>query len=73
MLVHMSVIYVDNIRHSGLSICFYSCFGVLFDFLLFEKSDQETVLIFVKKIGIKCSRTFEMLTVTFNVTTMIMA
>ena len=43
---------------------------MLFDFLLFEKMDQRNCIKFCVKNEIKCARTFEVLTVTFAVSTM---
>ena len=63
----MSVIYVDNISHFGLSVCVLMCSSI---FLLFEKIDQRNCIKFCVKNEIKCARTFEMLTVAFGVSTM---
>ena len=51
MLVNMSAIYVDNISHFVLSVCFLtdknvSSFAMLFDFLLFEKMYQRNCIKF---------------------------
>ena len=69
MLIHMSVIYVDSyISHFGLSVCFWqkkrlvSSFGVLFDFLIFEKMDPRNFIKFCVKNEIKYGMTFKMLT-----------
>ena len=45
-------------------------FGVLFDFLLFEKMDQRNCIKFCVRNEIKWSRTFEMLSMTFGESTM---
>ena len=48
----------------------WSCFGLLFDFLRFEKMDQRNCIKFCVKNDIKCARTFEILTVSFCESTM---
>ena len=45
-------------------------FGVLFDFLLFEKMEQRNCIKFCVKNEIKFARTFEMSTVAFGESTM---
>ena len=45
-------------------------FGVLFDFLLFEKMDQRNCVKFCVKNQIKCAKIFEMMTVAFGWSTM---
>ena len=62
MLVHMPLIYVDDISDDKVE----SCFGVLFDFLLFEKMDQKMLIKFCVKNYMKCARTFEILTVYYE-------
>ena len=61
MLVHKSAIFVYNINHFGLSVCFCH-FGVHFDFLLFGKMDQRNCINFCVKNEIQCARIFVMLT-----------
>ena len=72
MLVYMSVIYVDNISHFGLSVCFWQIkmlvvFWCALRFFCYSKKwIKETVLSF----EIKRARTFEMLIAAFGESTM---
>ena len=72
MLVRLSIIYVVNISHSGLSVCFWQtkkvsrvlvCSSI---FYYSKKWIKETLSSFVLKNKIKCTRTFKMLTVAFG-------
>ena len=70
-ILHMSVIYpyVDNISHFELSSLFLTdktvsrVFWCAPRFLLFEKMDLRNCIKFCVKNEIKCSKTFDMLTV----------
>ena len=78
MLVYISVLYVDNVSHFELSVCFWKLknlvlfwWAVLF-FLLFDKMDRrnEENTKFCVKNEITCARRFKMLTVAFDESTM---
>ena len=71
MLVHMSVIYADNISHCVLSICFWQI-KILVEFWCALRLFiiQRNCIKFCEKNEIKCARTFKMLTVAFGESTM---
>ena len=66
----MSVVYVDNIGHFGLSVCFLTSIDLLlfFDFLLFEKIYQSNCIKFCIENEIQCACSMK-LTVAFDEST----
>ena len=61
----MSLIYVDNISHFGLPVCFVVLFD-FFDFTIRKNGSKKLYLVLRIKNSIKRARTYEMLTVAFG-------